>query len=57
MESIMSSYIEEASKALEIWAANIDEETFTKQYEALEHNPKGVLLEDFAIFPQGFEYE
>lgn len=50
----MSSYVEEARKNLAALAETIDEETFTKQYEALEHNSEGVLLEEFVIFPQGF---
>ena len=50
----MSRHIEEARKNLAAWAETIDEETFTKQYEALEHNSEGVSLEDFVIFPQGF---
>lgn len=54
MELIMSSYIEEARKNLAAWVETIDEETFTKQYEALEHSSEGVLLEEFVIFPQGF---
>lgn len=42
----MSNYIEEARRNLALWAETIDIDTFTEQYESLDHCRGGVLLED-----------
>ena len=45
------SYIEKARIALKEWSDTIDIETFTKQYESLNHNSESPLLEDFKLYP------
>nr|WP_181717009.1 hypothetical protein [Psychrobacter sp.] len=45
----MSTYIEEARRQLAQWAENIDIDTFTEQYESLNHGSGGMLLEDERI--------
>lgn len=45
----MSNYIQEARKNLALWAETIDVDTFTEQYESLDHCRGGVLLEDESL--------